>query len=233
MKSMSTIKFIVALSLLVFFLVTLGACANTSVNGRNSSADQNNLRSHSIEHRVSFSGETLALIASWYTGKSTNWTYIRDANPGLRPERINLGQVIRIPGHLVVQRSPMPRRFLQDAVVRSPKRPSSGNTESAESTKEAGAVASTNSTEEIPADKGADSQAYLNELLADQPGAANSANSQVAPAADVPTAVGLDSLGSNAAPAVAVEAPPTNVENEAPPTGDSEREKLLDELLSQ
>jgi LysM repeat protein len=49
-----------------------------------------------IVHKVA-SGETLATIAKWYSGKTTTWREIAAANPGLDPSRLKEGQVIRIP----------------------------------------------------------------------------------------------------------------------------------------
>jgi hypothetical protein len=64
------------------------------------------------EHKVQFPGETLSIIASWYTGRADNWPRIRDANPGLRPEAMRIGQFVYIPRHLVVNDRPL----TQDAV---------------------------------------------------------------------------------------------------------------------
>ena len=40
-----------------------------------------------FEHRVKWSGETLSLIAKWYTGSYGNWKAIAQANSGLNPNR--------------------------------------------------------------------------------------------------------------------------------------------------
>ena len=61
------------------------------------------------EHQVRYSGETLGLIARWYTGKTANWKLIVDANPGMRPERINIGDTIMIPQELMVQQEALPK----------------------------------------------------------------------------------------------------------------------------
>ena len=59
-----------------------------------------------LEHTIARSGETLGEIAAWYTGKGINWTLIRDANPGLKPDRLRLGQTVLIPRYLVVNERP-------------------------------------------------------------------------------------------------------------------------------
>ena len=63
-------------------------------------------------HTVKYRGETLGLIARWYTGNTANWQLILKENPGMRPERINLGDVIRIPSRLVTEKSPLPERVV-------------------------------------------------------------------------------------------------------------------------
>ena len=56
-----------------------------------------------IYHQVRFSGETLALIAKWYTGDSKNWKQILEVNEDMTPDRIFLDQVIRIPKGIAVR----------------------------------------------------------------------------------------------------------------------------------
>ena len=65
-----------------------------------------------IEHTVQWSGEYLSLIAKWYTGSSSNWKTIAEANPELNPNSIRIGQKILIPKTLAKTEDPMPRSFL-------------------------------------------------------------------------------------------------------------------------
>ena len=67
------------------------------------------------EHRVRWSGESLSIIAKWYTGSFDNWKKLAKANPKIDPSRIYAGQEIRIPGDLLKTRDPMPKSFLADA----------------------------------------------------------------------------------------------------------------------
>jgi hypothetical protein len=69
-------------------------------------------------HEVRWPEETLSHIARWYTGSSTNWKKIAEANPGLNPLRIYIGLRILIPEKLLKERKPMPRQY----VLKSPKR---------------------------------------------------------------------------------------------------------------
>src|SRR5262249_17106027 len=84
-----------------------------------------------LEHTIMFSGETLADIATWYTGKATNWQAIRDANPSVNPSRLRLSQVILVPRNLVVNDKP----FTKAALKRLPnsKVPEAGPTPTATS----------------------------------------------------------------------------------------------------
>ena len=63
-------------------------------------------------HRVKYSGETLSIIAKWYTGDVENWQALTKANPKLDPKRINVGDKIRIPKKILNTRKPMPRSFI-------------------------------------------------------------------------------------------------------------------------
>lgn len=68
-----------------------------------------------FEHTITFSGETLADIALWYTGKAANWSLIQGANPGLKPDRLRIGQKILIPQDLVVNERPFTKTSLKRA----------------------------------------------------------------------------------------------------------------------
>jgi len=62
-------------------------------------------------HQVQRRGETLILIAKWYTGSGNNWRAIARANPELEPRRIVLGERIRIPDRLLRTRKAMPADY--------------------------------------------------------------------------------------------------------------------------
>jgi uncharacterized short protein YbdD (DUF466 family) len=63
-------------------------------------------------HKVKYSGETLSLVAKWYTGDGENWRYLAKENPKLDPNRIVVGNKIRIPKRLLNTKKPMPRSFV-------------------------------------------------------------------------------------------------------------------------
>ena len=63
-------------------------------------------------HQVKWEGETLSIHAKWYTGSLNNWKAIAKVNPALDPNRIVIGNDIRIPESLLITRNPMPKSFL-------------------------------------------------------------------------------------------------------------------------
>ena len=69
-------------------------------------------RIHYFEHRVKWPGESLSLIAGWYTGRYGNWKAIARANPGLNPNRIAVGNIIYIPPELMKTKKPLPRKVV-------------------------------------------------------------------------------------------------------------------------
>jgi hypothetical protein len=75
-----------------------------------------------ISHTVTHQGETLASIAKWYTGSSSNWQMIRDANPDLDPRKIRIGTSIQIPRDLAL-RSDAPPKPKATTVAKKPSQP--------------------------------------------------------------------------------------------------------------
>lgn len=69
-------------------------------------------RIYYFEHRVKWPGETLSLIAGWYTGRYGNWKAIAQANPGLNPNRITVGNIIYIPPEMMKTKKPLPRKVV-------------------------------------------------------------------------------------------------------------------------
>jgi len=69
---------------------------------------------NSLRHIVAYEGETLGLIAAWYTGDFSNWKMIKEHNEGLDPNRIMLGDVIEIPETLLVRDDSLPFRMVSE-----------------------------------------------------------------------------------------------------------------------
>ncbi len=62
------------------------------------------------KHTVHWPGESLSLIASWYTGSSKNWRKLAEVNPGLNPNRIRSGDVVFIPPAWLKTRVSLPQK---------------------------------------------------------------------------------------------------------------------------
>lgn len=63
-------------------------------------------------HTVKFAGETVSIIAGWYTGNIENWKALAEVNPSIDPKRIFVGNEILIPEDLLKTREPMPKEFV-------------------------------------------------------------------------------------------------------------------------
>jgi hypothetical protein len=76
-------------------------------------------------HVVRWQNETLSFIADWYTASWQNWEALAKANPEIDPNRIEIGDEIRIPETLLKTRKPMPSDFLPTAVRKKAVEPAS------------------------------------------------------------------------------------------------------------
>ena len=63
-----------------------------------------------FKHTVRWRGESLSLIAGWYTGHFENWKALARANPNLNPNRIMVGDLILIPRKMIKNQKPLPRK---------------------------------------------------------------------------------------------------------------------------
>jgi hypothetical protein len=71
-----------------------------------------------LSHTVKWKGETLSVIAKWYTESLDNWKKIAEANPGLDPARIAIGSKLLIPDRLLKTRKPMPKKYINEFNIR-------------------------------------------------------------------------------------------------------------------
>ncbi len=76
-------------------------------------------------HKVRWSGETLSIIAQWYTGSHKNWNTVARANPDLNPNLILIGDDILIPPDLLKTNEPMPQEYLYTLSRKKRSHPSS------------------------------------------------------------------------------------------------------------
>ena len=63
-------------------------------------------------HSVRYYGESVSIIAAWYTGSIDNWKALAAANPDINPNRIVVGNRILIPEDIMTRREPMPKEFV-------------------------------------------------------------------------------------------------------------------------
>lgn len=68
-------------------------------------------------HTIQYSGETLALISTWYTGSRNNWEKIKAENPGLNERRLRIGDQVRIPVELMTKNEPLPKNLIPEVQV--------------------------------------------------------------------------------------------------------------------
>ena len=93
----------------VFFIIALFwmGCASQSSSFTSPESAQQVKYYH---HTVTVSGETLGIIAGWYTGDMSNWRTILSHNKGLDVQRIQIGDTVKIPENLLVRRKPLPEK---------------------------------------------------------------------------------------------------------------------------
>jgi LysM domain len=73
-------------------------------------------------HRVTWTGESLSIVAKWYTGNLENWKALANANPEIKPEFLQVGMKIRIPEVLMVNPDPMTQEFVASHYPKDTKR---------------------------------------------------------------------------------------------------------------
>ena len=66
-------------------------------------------------HTVKLPGESLSIIAKWFTGDLKNWETLAKYNPTINPNRIFLGDKIRIPRHLMIRHDRMTLEFIEES----------------------------------------------------------------------------------------------------------------------
>ena len=72
-------------------------------------------------HTVKFRGESVSIIAGWYTGDIQNWKVLAEHNPEINPNRIFEGNKILIPENMMKTKAPMPKEFVDGFYTKSPK----------------------------------------------------------------------------------------------------------------
>lgn len=73
------------------------------------------------KHQVKWNGETVSIIAAWYTGDKLNWETLARHNPSIDPLRIHPGMRILIPENTMRTKKKMTKEFV-DGFYHSVKR---------------------------------------------------------------------------------------------------------------
>jgi hypothetical protein len=74
-------------------------------------------------HTVKWPNESLSIIAAWYTGVIDNWKLLVPVNPELDPNRIYIGNKVRIPEEMLKTREPITQEFVESLVPKPKKAP--------------------------------------------------------------------------------------------------------------
>lgn len=69
-------------------------------------------------HTVQFTDESISIISKWFTGELENWELLAKCNPELNPNRIFLGDTLKIPRILMIRQDPMTASFVQESQPR-------------------------------------------------------------------------------------------------------------------
>lgn len=72
-------------------------------------------------HTVKWRGESVSIIAGWYTGDIQNWRVLAEHNPDINPNRIFEGNKIRIPENMMKTKAPMPKEYVDGFYTKGPK----------------------------------------------------------------------------------------------------------------
>ncbi len=77
-------------------------------------------------HTVKWRGESLSTIAAWYTGTIKNWRTLAEVNPQVTdPNKLPIGDKIRIPPKMLRTRETMPQGFAE-SYAKPPKQSGAG-----------------------------------------------------------------------------------------------------------
>jgi len=77
-------------------------------------------------HTVTLRGESLSIIAKWYTGDLKNWEVLAQHNPTLNPNRIFKGDKIRIPRNMLAREDAMTQAFVDESQPHAKRKSATG-----------------------------------------------------------------------------------------------------------
>jgi len=65
-----------------------------------------------LVHKVRYPGESVSIIAGWYTGAIDNWKILAEVNPDVNPNVIHEGMSIKVPESMLIKREPMTKEYV-------------------------------------------------------------------------------------------------------------------------
>lgn len=95
------------ITLLFAFMVCMTGCSSLSAPAL---VEKNTL----FAHQIRYSGESLSVIAKWYTGKIANWKVLQRSNPDINAHHMSIGDTVYIPHKLMKRQDPLPQRFVRE-----------------------------------------------------------------------------------------------------------------------
>jgi hypothetical protein len=72
-----------------------------------------------LVHKVRYPGESVSIIAGWYTGEIDNWKVLSEVNPEINPNVIHEGMKINIPESMLKTREPITREYVDSFYPKS------------------------------------------------------------------------------------------------------------------
>jgi hypothetical protein len=72
-----------------------------------------------LVHKVRYPGESVSIIAGWYTGDIDNWKILAEVNPGLNPNVIHEGMKINIPESMLKKREAITKEYVDSFYQKS------------------------------------------------------------------------------------------------------------------
>jgi hypothetical protein len=128
MKSQS-FKNILCVAVGLGILITFLGCATApeplvpgEPSAKTGSSSKGEAKETYYTHTVKWPGESLSIVAGWYTGDVQNWKEIAEANPDINPNRIHEGTKLLIPDSLMTTKAPLTKDYV-DGYYPKPKKP--------------------------------------------------------------------------------------------------------------
>jgi hypothetical protein len=107
-------KNVLVLAIGLAFLIVCSSCATVQ--------QKLGITGTYFTHVVKWPGESLSIIAGWYTGDVQNWKALAEANPDINPNRIHEGMKLRIPESMMKTKAAMTKDYV-DSYYPKPKKP--------------------------------------------------------------------------------------------------------------